>query len=80
MSRARDDLAIVFGARVQAARGRAGLSRQALADKVGVSLSCVIVWDRGEGTPWVRQLVALAVALGVTTDYLLALDARTEAA
>ena len=52
-------------------RKKAGLSQEALAARVGVSRQAVSKWETGEAMPEVEKLVALAQALGVTTDELL---------
>ena len=52
-------------------RKRAGLSQEALAEKLGVSRQAVIKWETGEAVPELSKLVLLAAAFGVTTDWLL---------
>ena len=52
-------------------RKRAGLSQEALAEKVGVSRQAVSKWELDDATPEVTKLVALAAAFGITTDQLL---------
>ncbi len=52
-------------------RKRAGLSQEALAERVGVSRQAVSRWELGDATPEVSKLVALAEAFGITTDQLL---------
>jgi len=52
-------------------RKRAGLSQEALAEKVGVSRQAVSKWELDDATPEVSKLMALAGAFGITTDQLL---------
>jgi transcriptional regulator with XRE-family HTH domain len=62
-----------IGARLRAARERAGLSREALAFHSGVSWSAIAQVESGRRTNLrPRTLSALARALGVTIDYLVA--------
>ena len=62
---------MTLGESIQYYRRRAGLSQEALAEKVGVSRQSVSKWELGEATPEVDRLVALAAAFGVTVDQLL---------
>jgi len=52
-------------------RKKAGLSQEALAEKIGVSRQAISKWETGEATPEVGKLLLLARAFGVTTDWLL---------
>ena len=52
-------------------RKRAGLSQEALAERLGVSRQAVSKWETGEALPETGKLAALAAALGVTVDWLL---------
>lgn len=52
-------------------RRQAGLSQEALAERLGVSRQAVSKWETGESVPEPAKLLALAKAFGVTTDYLL---------
>ncbi len=55
-------------------RKRAGLSQEALAEKLGVSRQAISKWETGEATPEVGKLLLLAKTFGVTTDWLLSED------
>ena len=55
-------------------RKKAGLSQEALAEKLGVSRQAISKWETGEATPEVGKLLLLANAFGVTTDWLLSED------
>ena len=52
-------------------RKKAGLSQEALAQRIGVSRQAVSKWETGEAIPELEKLLALATAFGVTTDWLL---------
>lgn len=53
------------------ARTAAGLTKAALADQSGISLSAIQSYETGRRTPQADQLGALARVLGVSADYLL---------
>lgn len=52
-------------------RKKAGLSQEALAERLGVSRQAVSKWETGESVPELSKLVLLAKTFGVTTDWLL---------
>lgn len=52
-------------------RKKAGLSQEALAEKLGVSRQAVSKWETGEAIPDVSKIILLAELFAVTTDYLL---------
>ena len=52
-------------------RRRAGLSQEALAEKLGVSRQAVSKWETGEAVPEISKLLLMSRAFGVTTDWLL---------
>ena len=60
-------------------RKRAGLSQEALAERLGVSRQAVSKWETGEAMPETGKLAALASALGVSVDWLLSEDEPEEA-
>lgn len=66
----------MIGHRLRIARSAAGLSLRGLADAMGgmVSPQAIGKYERDEDMPGSRILIALAVALGVTEDYLLSED------
>ena len=49
-------------------RKKAGLSQEALAEKLGVSRQAISKWETGESVPELSKLVLLARAFDVTTD------------
>ena len=52
-------------------RKAAGLSQEALADKLGVSRQAVSKWERSESSPDTDNLIALAALYEVSLDELL---------
>ena len=62
---------MTFGEKLQALRQRAGMSQDALAERLQVSRQAVSRWERDETMPETDKVVALADIFGVTTDYLL---------
>lgn len=53
-------------------RRKAGLSQEALAEKIGVSRQAISKWETGEASPEISKLPLLAKTFGVTADWLLA--------
>ena len=67
--------------KLQNLRRAAGLSQEALAERLGVTRQAVSKWETGEGKPDIDNLLPLAKLLGTTVDYLLddgANEPRTE--
>ena len=52
-------------------RKKAGLSQDALAEKLGVSRQAISKWETAESVPETGKLAALASALGISVDWLL---------
>ena len=64
-----------LGARVAQARKRAGLTQAQLADQIGLSRNALIGIETGKTqSPGVELIRNIAVALGVTTDFLVGLS------
>ena len=59
--------------RIQIARVARGWSRERLASESGLSYGSVIAWESRGSAPSAESIVALARALGVSSDYLLGL-------
>jgi transcriptional regulator with XRE-family HTH domain len=59
-----------FASRVLEARKQRGLTQQALADEVGVHVSQERRYEAGASAPTLDVLANLAVALGVSLDWL----------
>lgn len=55
-------------------RKKAGLSQEALAERLGVSRQAISKWETGDATPELSKLVLLAKEFNVTTDWLLSED------
>lgn len=64
--------------RLAARRKLAGLSQEALAEKLGVSRQAVSKWERSESSPDTDNLIALAKLYGVSLDDLLYVDESIE--
>jgi transcriptional regulator with XRE-family HTH domain len=60
-----------LGAHLAALRINAGLSQQDLAQKIGVQQQTIAFWEQSEKPPRPEVLLALANALGVSTESLL---------
>lgn len=56
---------------IQRYREASHLTQEQLGKKVGVTRQTISAWERGDSTPTVAQLLALAKALGVEPDLLL---------
>jgi transcriptional regulator with XRE-family HTH domain len=63
-----------FGERLVAAREEAGLNQSDLAHKLCITQRALSWWERQSVSLRPEQLAALAVALGVSADYLLGID------
>jgi transcriptional regulator with XRE-family HTH domain len=59
--------------RILCARTERGMTQAELADAAGIDASAVSRYERGVTEPRAYTLLALAVALGTTTDYLVGL-------
>lgn len=60
-------------------RKKAGLSQEALAERIGVSRQAISKWETGEASPEISKLPLLAKTFGVTADWLLMEDDEAEA-
>ena len=56
--------------KIKAARNRAGMSQQELADAIHVSRSAVAKWESDKGLPDIENLKAIAKLFGMTLDEL----------
>ncbi len=66
-----NDMDLTMAQRLVDRRKAAGLSQEALADKLGVSRQPVSKWERSESSPDTDNLIALAALYGVSLDELL---------
>lgn len=69
----------MLGVRIAALRKQAGLSQAELARRLQVSPSAIGMYEQGRREPSGQTLVAMAELFGVSTDYLLTGQARTQA-
>jgi transcriptional regulator with XRE-family HTH domain len=58
------------GRRIRAARQRAGLTQQRLAEAIGAGRVTVVRWEHGQQEPSIHQAAELAKALGMSLDQL----------
>ncbi len=64
--------------KIYTCRKKAGLSQEALAEKLGVSRQAVSKWETEEAVPELMKIPAMAKLFGVTTDWLLSEDENEE--
>ncbi len=57
--------------KIYSCRKKAGLSQEALAERLGVSRQAVSKWETGETEPEIGKLRTLAAVFSVSTDWLL---------
>ena len=62
---------MTFGEKLQRLRQKAGMSQDALAEKLSVSRQAVSRWERDETMPETDNVIRIAQIFGVSTDYLL---------
>lgn len=60
-----------FPERLKSLRTLKGVSRQELADHLGMSYETIGKWEHGTRDPGTDDLIKMALFLGVSTDYLL---------
>jgi len=65
-----------FAKRLKQLREAHGWNKKQLGDKVGLTNVSILEFEKGRKTPSVDTLVALAVALEASTDFLLGLSER----
>lgn len=66
------------GEKIAVQRRRAGLSQEALAERLGISRQAISRWETNESLPDTERIIQLSRIFEVSTDYLL-LDKPTEA-
>ncbi len=59
------------GEKIAAQRRKAGLSQEALAERLGISRQAVSRWETNESLPDTERIIQLSRILGISTDYLL---------
>ncbi len=62
---------MTIGQRIAQFRKAKGLSQEDLAERVGVSRQAVSKWELDQALPDAEKIIALAAALGVSTDQIL---------
>lgn len=62
---------LMTASRLQQFRKRNGYSQEVLAEKLGISRQSISKWERGEASPEIDNLMALAKIYGVTIDELI---------
>jgi transcriptional regulator with XRE-family HTH domain len=65
-----------FSENIRRLRKERELTQETLADFLGVTFQAVSKWERGESYPDIELLPTVADFFGVTTDYLLGVDAQ----
>lgn len=60
-----------FNTNLRAAREKVGMTRQELADSIGISVSALGQYEQGRREPDLQKLIALATELCVSVDDLL---------
>ncbi len=63
-----------LGAKIKQYRNKKGLTQEALAEYLGVTVSAVSQWESGRTMPDLSLFPPLCVVLGVTSDELLGID------
>lgn len=64
----------IFCERLKEIRQKLNLNQTECANKVGVSQAAIARWESGVHIPNIVSLKNIAVALGVTSDFLIGLD------
>ena len=65
-----------MGERISKARAKANMTQEQLAEELNISRISVARYESGEMAPKLQNVVAIALALDVSVDYLLGLDDR----
>lgn len=78
MAGAPESMQIVLGAAIQRHRRARGWSQEALAERLDVTTAYVSLLERGERTPAMPMLVALAKVFGTSIDALFGWSAEDE--
>ncbi len=66
-----EDFAEIIGKRIKGKREKEDINQKKLAEKIGVSPSAINQFEKGEKKPSTVMLRKIALALGVSSDYLL---------
>lgn len=68
---------LMTATRLQQLRKNNGYSQEVLAEKLGISRQSISKWERGEASPEIDNLMALAKIYGITLDELLDINMDT---
>jgi len=68
------DFMASLGKRIRTAREISGKTQEQVAEQIGVSRTAVSRWELGEIEPNIQNLLSLAKALNVSTDFLLGVE------
>ncbi len=63
-----------IGKVIKQLRKDSNISRQTLANNIGVDVRTISYWESGSNEPKASYIYKLAVYFGVSTDYLLGLE------
>jgi len=67
-----------FGEKLQLLRKQGGMSQEQLAEKLNVSRQAISKWELGGSLPDIENVIQLSRLFGVSTDYLLLDEIKTE--
>lgn len=63
-----------LGNKIRKSRDLAGFTQERLAEAIGVTRSSIAQYESGEKEPTIHHLADMAIALGVSADYLLGIE------
>ena len=62
---------MTFAEKLKSARKAAGMSQEALAEKLGVSRQAVTKWETDRGIPDIENMIVISNLFGITVDEFL---------
>ena len=62
---------MTFAEKLKTARKNAGMSQDALAEKLGVSRQAVTKWETGRGIPDIENIMVISNLFGISVDEFL---------
>jgi len=71
---------MALGERIKEYRQKAGLSQEALAEKINVSRQAITKWESNNGIPDIDNLISLSEVMGISLDELVMGKKETDAA
>lgn len=71
-------MSLSIGEKIMRLRQKKGLSQEEFGELLGVSRQAVSKWETGQATPDVEKVIAMSEIFGVSTDYLLKDEEKTE--